>query len=197
MRGDNRGMTLMEMMVAATMSVIIIGAAGLFMQSALKGYQSAANAVDFQMESQVLMEQLGTWIMEGNRIAVSAYSDADGTERNVLTIYKIPTAPVAAEREVPGFSSAGNDTSKRVIWQHEDGLYMKEISGIADADSDTTVIDYNTEAVRECCVSEYIEEFVLTYDPAKPNTVSLSFKLSRGTQEYEMSNEFKIRNELK
>lgn len=205
MKGDNRGMTLVELMVAVTMSVIITGAAGLFIQNALKGYQSASSAVDFQMESQVLMEQLGTWIMEGNRVEIASCTDPDGTARNVLVIYSIP----AAQKEFSDAEFNSPQTfSRRFIWQRENALYMKKIDGIdladleAPGDLDTAGMDYDLDARRDSCVSESIKAFTPAYDrsadpAADPEIVKISLTLSRGAQEYEVNDEFQIRNELR
>ena len=106
---NNRGITLVELMIAIAMSVIILGAAALFMNSSQKGYQMASDTIALQKESQILMEQIGTWIMEGNRVE---------TTGNMLVIYSIP-------RQVdPNFWPNGTDPAwkdmtakKRVVWQ--------------------------------------------------------------------------------
>ena len=67
---ENRGITLVELIIAIAMSSIIIGATTLLIRTAQKDYQYTSDTADIQTETQVLMEQVGKWIMEGNRIKV-------------------------------------------------------------------------------------------------------------------------------
>ena len=80
---DNRGITLIELIIAIAISTIIVGAATFLLSTAQKNYSSASATIDLQSEAQILMEQMGTWIMEGNRVEVNAAGDK-------LTVYQIP-----------------------------------------------------------------------------------------------------------
>ena len=136
------------------------------------------------------MEQMGTWIMEGNRVEVNAAGDK-------LTVYQIPrkvttTRPTGAE-------TLKTDTSKRVFWisnklKGKKMLYMKKFDGIADPDSDTTdVVD--ADAILDNCIGEYVTSFSAVEDTSKAKvTITLEFR--QGTQKYSITNEFKLRNAL-
>ena len=69
-RKDDRGITFVELIIAIAVSTIILGAATLFLGTAQKNYNGASAQLDLQSESQILMEQLGMWVMEGNRVDV-------------------------------------------------------------------------------------------------------------------------------
>lgn len=187
---DNRGITLIELIIAIAISTIVVGAATFLLSTAQKNYSSASASVDLQSEAQILMEQMGTWIMEGNRVEVNAAGDK-------LTVYQIPrkvttTRPTGAE-------TLKTDTSKRVFWisnklKGKKMLYMKKFDGIADPDSDTTdVVD--ADAILDNCIGEYVTSFSAVEDTSKAKvTITLEFR--QGTQKYCITNEFKLRNAL-
>lgn len=176
MRQDNRGMTLAELIIAIAISVIIIGAAAFFIRSALRGYETASDTINLQMESQVLMEQLGTWVMEGNRVKV-----ADSTN---LVIYSIPR-------------KAGQKSTKRVIGVSDGKLYMKVVEDILNPDTDADTAITAADAVIENCIGEYVVEFTPVVDAENPDKVTVLLKLESGTREYTLKNEWKVRNELR
>ena len=68
MRKDHSGITFVELIIAIAISTIIFGAAILFLGMAHKNYNHASAQIDLQSESQILMEQIGMWVMEGNRV---------------------------------------------------------------------------------------------------------------------------------
>ena len=185
LRKDHRGITFVELLIAMAISTIIVAAATMFLSSAHKGYNNASASIDLQSESQVLMEQLGMWIMEGNRVQV----DPGGTK---LTIYQIPrtvTTPLP-----DGVSPSTEQASKRVIWiSSSNKLYMKNITGIADPDADTTDVSAADE-IQANCIGEYVTTFSPTVDGAK---VTVELKMKYGTQKYEIKHEFKVRNALR
>lgn len=175
---------MVELLIAVTMSVVILGATALLLRSAQGDYQHTSATVNLQSESQVLMEQLGMWIMEGNRIKV------DG---KMLTVYQIPRK---SSTTLPAGVTPPPDTaSKRVIWLSGKKLYMKVFSGISDADADTTTVSALDE-IEENCIGEYVTDFVPVIDAESPSNVKLDLKLEQGTQKYKVSDVIHVRNEL-
>lgn len=70
MRQDDRGFSLVELIIAMAIASIIMGAAIMFMNSAQRSYRTAESTINLQVESQILMEQLANWVMESNRMAM-------------------------------------------------------------------------------------------------------------------------------
>lgn len=186
MRQDDRGMTLIELVIAVAISVIIMGAATYFIRSALKSYEAASDTIDLQMESQILMEQISTWVMEGNRIKV-----VDGTN---LVIYKIPRK-VDATKLPSGVTLPNQESSKIIIGMLDGKLYRKEVGHIVDPDSDIDVGITSADAVVENCIGEYVTEFSPVIDVTNQSKVTVLLKLEAGTQEYQLKNVMKIRND--
>ena len=159
-KNDNRGLTFVELIIAISISVIVLVAATLFIKNAINSYNVASDTIDSQMESQILMEQLGKWIMEGNRVK---------TDGDVLLIYKIPRSINLSKLPTPG--PAGTplptpDTSSpnvRAIWSDNGKLYMKE-QYLPDVNHDTVTIDVSVDEVEDTCIGEYVEKFLPEID---------------------------------
>lgn len=192
MRKDHRGITLVELLIAIAISSIIVAAAAFFLMTAQKNYREASASIDLQSESQILMEQLGTWIMEGNRIKTE--STDGGTSQNVLVIYKIPRKITTA---LPDGVIRPDTAEKRVIWKSasDKHLYMKKVQGISDPDLDTTDLSMLAgEESKETLIGEYVTDFQVNVDDSK---VGIALNMAQSKETYEIQNDFKVRNELK
>lgn len=214
MRKDNRGLTLIELIIAITMATIILGAVGLFLINAMRSYDAATSNIDLQMEAHVMMEQIGSWIMEGNRIEVADHVTVDmgsntSTVDKVLVIYQIPRTsdvdrlPSGLRRDAEGNLITNFDptetappitASKRLIWMQDGRLYTKIVKGIADFDNDVTIRVEDVDSEGNC-FCEYMESFEPGWDPDKA-TVSVMVGLKAGKQDYQLENEFRVRNEI-
>ena len=206
MRRDDRGLSLIELIIAIAISAIILGAVTLFLQSALKSYKTASAAVDLQMESHVLVEQLSSWIMEGNLVEV--------TDDNVLVIYNVPrqvrtdrlprgttlddngrVIPTALDGATPNPETT--KSTKRMIWMKGSSLYMLLEEGITDPYNDTTdkenLLEHESE--NRNCISEFASSFIPKWN-ANNETLSVTMTLKSGTQEYTTMDVISMRNVL-
>lgn len=189
MRQDNRGITLLEVLIAVAGSVIVISAASLFINNALKSYKLAANTADFRVEAQVLMEQLSTWIMEGN------YYDIDNNN-GVFVIYNYP-------REAPEgvIEDLTEERWMRVFLCSEDErLYVQEKTGSdVPAFSDRNVTGETVEKTTKNLLSNYVRGLnviIKEDDEGTPYKVKITLLMKSGNQEYELTDEINIRNEI-
>ena len=193
MPNDHRGITLVELIIAIAISTVILGAATLFLGMAHKNYNQASAQIDLQSESQILMEQIGMWVMEGNRV-----EELDPSVSGVrgIAIYTIPNTPSVTN---PAGAAAPEAASKRVIWISAGGkkLYTKKMA-VADPKTDTTVISAATDEVQEHLIGEYVTAFAGTVNAsAEKASVSVSFDMQYLEQKYTIQNEFKLRNVLR
>ena len=183
MRKDHSGITFVELIIAIAISTIIFGAAILFLGMAHKNYNHASAQIDLQSESQILMEQIGMWVMEGNRVEKLDPS-VSGVEG--IVIYKIPGTPSITN---PAGAAAPEAASKRVIWISAGGkkLYTKKMA----------VADPKTE-VQENLIGEYVTAFTGTVNASTEKaSVAVSFDMQYLEQKYTIQNEFKLRNVLR
>lgn len=193
MQNDHSGITLVELIIAIAISAIILGAATLFLGMAHKNYNHASAQIDLQSESQILMEQIGMWIMEGNRVEEL---DASVSGVHGIVIYQIPRETSV---ENPLGVIASDAASKRVIWISASGkkLYTKKMT-VTDLRTDTTVISADTDEVQENLIGEYVTAFTGTVDTTESNaSVTVSFDMEYLKQTYRIQNVFKLRNVLR
>lgn len=213
---NNRGITFVELLIAIAISTIIMGAATLFLGAAHKNYNHATAQIDLQSESQILMEQMSMWVMEGNRVEI------DKADPKKLVVYQIPS--YILKSDLPEGTSASmvviDDTgwegktpeekqqeidkqlkvTKRIFWVSSSGrrLYMKKIEG-RYADVKTATVSSKDET-QEACIGEYVTEFTPTVNTdasGETASVSLSIEMQYMKQNYKIQNEFKVRNALK
>lgn len=192
MNRDQRGITFIELMIAIAISSIIMVAATMFLGAAHKNYNNASAQIDLQSESQILMEQIGMWVMEGNRVETldPSTSGAQG-----IVIYRIPRKPSV---ENPNGAATPEPASKRVIWISASGkkLYTKT-AAVADPEKDTTVIAADVDEVQQNLLGEYVTVFTGMVDASSQASVTVSFQMEYLKQKYEIQNVFKLRNVLR
>ena len=202
-RQDNRGLSLVELIIAITVTTIIFGAVTMFIYSANKSYKLAGETIDLQIEAQLLMEQVGNWVMESNDACVVTDSEAVG---NVLVLYDIPLNNGRDVNEwVPtGYTPGSTDATKRVIWSKDGKLFMKKVTGITNAATDkSNVIDSHSLGVdlaaesanEENMIGELVNQIVFTHDATnEPKRINIEFFMKKGNLSYHLVNDFKIRN---
>lgn len=93
---NNRGSSLIELLVAMTVSVLVIGAIMVFMSSGTKNYQLVDREITLQMEVQTVSNQLSDMIISANHLNYTA-PDANN---KVLTIYYKGDPSYAEKRKV-------------------------------------------------------------------------------------------------
>lgn len=194
MKHDDRGLSLVELIITIAVTAIIMGTLIVFITSAMRSYNTASGTIDLQMESHVMMDQLSAWIMEGNHVMTPTLTDGSKSVQ-VLVIYRIPR--VVPEDRLPENVIPDNSSSRRVIWMENGRLYMMlyEQDTAMDPDNDSSLTLSYLDARDEHCVCEYMTVFTSVWDEDN-STVKISVMLKTGNQEYELENTFKVRNEI-
>ena len=197
---DNRGLSLIELVVAIAMATIVIGAATTFLYSAERSYRTAEYSIDLQMEAQLMMEQMGNWVMESNYIA---FDGAAGS--NYLVLYKIPRDGVDPSTLDP-VSKLGE---RKIIYIYGKKLYIKidnetapgtYYNEIKDGTLDTSFLTATPS--EEYCIGEYTQFFTVTLpdgvSPDKITSINIEVGMHEGvssqSQSYSVSNRFSVRN---
>lgn len=195
MRQDDRGITLVEIIIAIAASTVVILAASIFIRNALQGYGLASDAIDLQIEAQVLMEQFATWAMEGNYALYEEYEEPDV---DVLIIYNIPRkAPDSDIQDLLG------ERWMRVFWRDGRRLYMYKLQDDNTFDDpmpkgsnlDISAIMYDKE--NQHLLSNYVEDFKASVEwdsSGLPYKVTVTLSMRAGIQRYEFRDEINIRN---
>ena len=199
---DNRGLSLVELVISIAISSFILLAAGMFLHNANKSYRIASSLVDLQMESQILMEQMSNWVLEANRIYV-------GSEGKVLVLFDIPrdNGKSLADLYPSAFLSAHPEdvsASCRVFFLEEGKLYMVSKSGIADAKAEIQALKSGSPAYADTDVEDdnIIGEYVTSFEAVVPSTevsdnpksIIIQMTLEEGSRAYKVRDVFGIRN---
>ena len=218
MRRDNRGLTLMELVIAMTIATIIMAAAITFISNALRSYRVASDTIDLQMEAHVAMEQIGVWVMEGNYVVTEDDGTAKGLvprsgagDKKAMTVYyrprpidvsRLPVGTTVNEdgRVVASASAgAGSTPYKRVIWLDDGGLYMVEET-FTDDSADAPEADFASyelpadAAARKNCISPYVVDMDCVWNNDR-ETYVVTLQMKAGTQEHTLKDELTMRNQ--
>ena len=211
-RLNNKGLSLVELVIAIAMSTIVVGAAAVFLYNAEKSYRVAEYSVDLQTEAQILMEQMSNWVLMSNWVQVIDES----TDQSILVLYYIPNNEKKYKLEEEGGTlklkaTTGDAKATRSLIFVQDkklyyisdtesvtGEYLNEIkAGGFDKDSLPTPSD-------EDCVGEFVSGFTVDIpfgvDADKINSIIVKLGMSEGvntqSQSYSVKNQFSIRNSI-
>ncbi len=210
---NDKGLTLVELVIAIAMSTIVIGAAMVFLFNAERSYRITQYSLDLQMESQVIMEQLSNWVMDSNKIEI-----ADGG--NALVLYRIPTAKLKFPDEgapaAPVVDTNITYTRTIIYWRSgklyavfddstDPSGYISEIQAGDSASYD--VLNPSTTPSEENIIGEHVEFFNLYVpsgvDPNNINSIEIKLSLKEGNSSrnaqahsYVVSDVFSLRNSV-
>lgn len=182
---DERGFTLVELVISMAIFMVVAGAIMLFMLSGSKSYRYSKAELDLQMESQILINQIRDMAMKSN------YASYDAST-HVLTLYEIEQTPSASASPSvtplpsasPGASLVKQVRKKRVIYWDDtsDCLYLEE---------------YDDDSAPTCSVTEdklfsrYMQGFEATVNK---NDVQLKLDMENATSSYQITEGITIRN---
>lgn len=168
----------------------------ILMQTGTRSYSYAKSELDLQMESQTLLAQINTMIMESNSVH---YDDAN----NILTLYQIekkyvpatgsamtsPDPTYVETKTVKEMKFIKFDKSKHELYLYEHNHdQLKPASGGSIACSPACAL-YSSDAL----FSEYIDQFRVTVDN---NDVTIHLGMKSGKVKYDVDATTKVRNQL-
>ncbi|NLK26983.1 MAG: type II secretion system protein [Clostridiales bacterium] len=118
---DNRGVTLIELIVGIAISGIVISSIAYLIQNSSRNYRDTREEVSLQMEAQTIINQLDDLIMEAYNVK---YQDKELVIYQMDVIYRITldtTEDNLYLEKVPAGESASDD--RRLL-----GRYVKDFS---------------------------------------------------------------------
>lgn len=200
---DNRGLSLVELVISIAMATIVVGAAAMFLYNAERTYRTAEYSVDLQMEAQLLMEQMSNWVLESNHMS---YGGASGS--NYLVLYQISRD----QKDATTFDSVYVAAKRKIIYMYQNKLYVKMDTESAANEFIEEIKDptkFNTGFLTTApeeknCIGEYVKSFTLEIpsgvDESRLNSININIGMQEGvtgqSQSYTVTNQFSIRNGL-
>jgi type II secretory pathway pseudopilin PulG len=174
---NNKGMTLLELIVSMAISIIVVLMIVSFINSSFRVFRGTNDLVQLQMEAQTSINQLVNLAMEAKAISNETVILADKDIR-----YQIDRIDLAGYHDYA------------VIWRMDyKKLYLVEL---APPFNDLGDISFDSEEHfdREYLLAEYVEEFSITSVAGNAGLKNIKVGMIFGEEEYEVSKEIILRN---
>ena len=98
MKKDNRGFTLIELIICMAIFAILVTSVFGFMLASSRSYSAITNRLNLSLQSQLTMNQLGEYIMDCNEGLV--YTNNTSTTPNTSTLYVIDKGSIDTKYDV-------------------------------------------------------------------------------------------------
>ena len=201
---NEKGLTLVELIIAITMSTIVVAAATVFLYNAERSYRISQYSIDLQMEAQLLMEQMSNWILESNHIEIMPSGE-------VLILYQIPQEETKyVYSSTLAEPSVATVSGQRIIIYPKNGkLYINvetesrttlinELKAMSSAPPSFTCLMDSTIPDPADCIGEHVKTFKAELSSDGDNSVKIELGMIEGiskqAQSYSVSNKFSLRN---
>lgn len=217
MRGNQKGFTLVELIIAVAIMSIIALAVGGFMVVGTKSYASANNDINVQQEAQLALNQISDVLIDTTRsINYAGYQGASGeavlkdseltfeADGKMLTMYngESYTDPSSGEEMI----SIGNGNKNyRFYWDKASGnVYYTDVKA-ADAGADIKLADVpdfpGTDKVNDASywavLAERVTDFSVDLSQVEAKrVVQISMEFECGERKYTTSNNVTVRNKV-
>ncbi len=166
---NNKGLTLIELMVAMLISVIVISMVGMFISVGSKNYKFASKEIKLQMISQTVTNQLDDIIIESYWMEQKILS----TDITAYIIY------------------SGSDITVIFFDKTAHSLYIKD--GFTKSQIGTlNTSDFN---VSDNIMSSYVSDFLLTQNQTE-NEIQLKINMVNDTSSYTSAHTIALRNKM-
>lgn len=179
---NNRGITLVELIIALAISAIVIGAVILLMSAGSRGYQSQEREVSLQIEAQSVINQIKNLVIEGNNISYT---------NNQLNIHHFDT-------------DASTFDPYEVIWLDSTSsrLYLFHVT---TSEEKTQMEDEirSRSGLEDNLLGEYVTSFAvspesLEFDRSgeKAALVTITLGMEYYDRSYDLTEDVKLRNRI-
>lgn len=202
---NNKGLSLVELIIVIGIMSIVAIAIAAFMSSGSQSYAKSSSEVDLQYEAQLATNQMQDLIIDATEYL--AY-EVDGTAMTPTSVdsfdsgdEKIITAVTydKSKESTPGTFEPTAYVANIITWKKADNkLYyeQKSVTKTTYDDKEPTYA-YGGNNIPETLMSEYITG--LTFDVSMmdtKNVVDVGVRYERGSRKYETNHNITLRNKL-
>jgi prepilin-type N-terminal cleavage/methylation domain-containing protein len=108
---NNKGLTLVELMIAMAIATIVIGSITYFMATSTKSYRKANDEITLQLEAQTILNQLNELIIEAYNVKMNEATDLLTIYRGDMTYYiKLENNKMLLNKKQSGLGITAGDT---------------------------------------------------------------------------------------
>lgn len=184
---DNRGLTLVELIVAISISTILIGAAWQFVLTGTKSYNSQKSKVDMQMEVQQTMNQIENLVVDANR-SIAYLVDATETGNDAQV-----DESILESASTKTINIYGTEKISQIVWQKDEKqVVYKELMVSNVSEEEPEVVENEDDSA---ILAENVTAFEA--DLTKVNTnnvVTLKLTFEKNSDVYEAERNITLRN---
>ena len=120
MKKNNRGLTLVELIISIAISTIVVGAIASLMISGSQNYSSSKSETSLQMTAQETMSRISDLVVDANRNITYRVKEADGG--SYVNVIKDSVYDTLAAAAVTPTSDSG--VEKELIVYSRDKIYL-------------------------------------------------------------------------
>ncbi len=161
---DNRGTSLVELVIAMAIAAVVISMIMFFINVAAKSFRKTSEEVNLQMEAQTTVNQISNLAMEAKAMEVLA---AAGESRYI-------------------FHYNNNEFCTIIFTDGEKKLYQVSTTDLEQAKTAT----YN---MQQNFLAEYVQSLEISVNSTN-QSVTIDLKLALGKDEYQIKKTVKMRN---
>lgn len=176
MKMDNRGITLVELMIALAVSTVVILGATVFLSTSQNSYQREKTRIDLQQEAQIATAQITNMLLEATKTEVGLHPISGKT---MLRIYGTPS---------------GTSIEINEVYQDQNGK-LRLNQGVTNGAVTYTYTDTNLLLADYVDDFKYSETVPSSVTGRKLGTVQLDLKTEHG--KYHSENQVVLRNSSK
>ncbi|SHO53933.1 prepilin-type N-terminal cleavage/methylation domain-containing protein [Anaerocolumna xylanovorans] len=182
-KSNNRGISLIELIIGMAISSIIIAAIILFMSAGSRGYQAAQSEISLQTEAQTIMNQIREYVLEGNNIEYDSGNAA-------LTIYHSDG------------NAATTTDAMEIIWFNGSDHNMYLYHTTAGGKTSVMAAVQSGTVTEDNLMGEYVEGFEVSgkliddRTGASGTTLTVSLRMKYNGREYKLAEDMKLRNRI-
>lgn len=202
---NNRGFSLVELIVGIAILVIVSGAALGFMMTSTKTYKNVSDDVDLQEEAQIVMNQLETMVQNAGKGVNFMYKGKTITENPADSV------------EVEGFSFSASDIDTSAVDVDYKILYVynqenryvitfdvknnklmyREEARLKDESGTKFVNSFEDKSGSDALMCEYLEDFDVTLTSNDSKVVlNISLTMEKGVKTHKTNQNFFLRNSI-
>ncbi len=167
---DNRGATLIELVIAMMIAAIVLGMIMFFINGVAKSFQRTSDEVNLQIEAQTTINHISNIVMKAKDMEVYP---ATGVPDPVTGVIRYT------------FSCNNNEFYTLIFDSNEDKLYQVQTGGFAEGQT----VAYS---LQDHFLAEYIDRLMITKNANNSATIELFLVL--GNDSYNVKKTMKMRN---
>lgn len=145
MKRDNRGLSLVELLVAIAISAVVAGSIGFLLVTSLRMYNNEITEVSLQQELQMTLNQVMDYAMESQTVCTGTLSS--GSDYLVLGTIE------------EDYATSKTYLHSEIFWVEDTSLYMRKVK----IDYDDDLYDHVEDAIAEvgsnpvsCLLADYV-----------------------------------------